>query len=85
MKFQFIRNFGKNLKKNTKIEPTTDNIAYITMMLQNTCPYTKYDNRGRHSSYYTFRLEETLITVVVDADTHKVLTAILENHNRGWK
>lgn len=82
--FCFIKTFAKNLKKNTGISPNNDNLAYIKMMLQNISPYTKYDNKGRHSSYYTFRLEEKLITVVVDADSKKVVTAVLETHNRGW-
>ena len=82
--FCFISSFGRNLKKNTGIIPNKDNLAYIKMMLQNSDPYTKYDEKGRHSSYYTFILEEKLITVVVDADTNKVLTAVIETHRRGW-
>lgn len=81
-RYKFVKSFGKNLKKNTNIDFTEDNAAYIKSICENTEPYTKIDNKGRHSSYFTFRLEDILITVVCDADSKVIITAIIETHNR---
>lgn len=83
--FTFISSFARNLKKNTGIEPTSDNLAYIKMIVQTISPHVKYDDKGRHSSYYTCRLEDKLITVVVDADTKRILTAVVEKHKRHYE
>lgn len=56
--------------------------AYIKSICENTEPYTKIDNKGRHSEYFTFRLENKLITLVCDADSKVIITAIIETHNR---
>ena len=44
--------------------------------------YRKIDNKGRDSEYFTFRIQGILVTIVCDARTHKVLTGIIETHNR---
>ena len=81
-RYKFTKSFGNNLFKNTGLSLTEDNAAYIKSICENTEPYTKIDNKGRHSEYFTFRLEDKLITVVCDADTKIIITAVIETHNR---
>ena len=56
--------------------------AYILSVLNHTKPHIKYDDKGRHSEYFTLRIFDKLITIVCDADTHKIITCVMETHNR---
>lgn len=78
----FAKSFGQNLKKNTGIGFDEDNAAYIKSVCENTEPYRKIDNKGRHSEYFTFRLADLLITVVCDGTSKKIITAVIETHKR---
>jgi hypothetical protein len=80
--YKFSRNFEKNLLKNTGIVLTEDNAAYIKSVCKETEPYRKIDNKGRHSAYFTFRLEEKLVTLVCDEQKRLIVTCVIETHNR---
>lgn len=80
--YKFTKSFPNNLYKNTGIQLDDDGAAYIKSICENTKPYTKIDNKGRHSEYFTFRFCEKLITVVCDADSKYIITAIIETHDR---
>lgn len=80
--YSFIKSFPRNFKKNIGIEPSSDDLAYIKSVCEGTEPYRKVDNKGRNSEYFTFLLNDTLVTVVCDACTKRILTAVIEVHNR---
>lgn len=74
--------FKSVFTERTGLKLTEDNIAYIKSVCDNTEPYHIIDNKGRDTNYFTFRLEEKLITLVCDAKTKKIITVVLETHNR---
>ena len=80
--YSFTKSFYARFPEHTGIELTEDSLAEIKAILENTKPYRKIDNKGRDSEYFTFRIQGVLVTVVCDARSHKVLTGVLETHNR---
>lgn len=80
--YQFTKSFFIKFPEHTGIDLTEDTMAEIKAILENTEPYRKIDNKGRDSEYFTFRIQNKLVTVVCDARSHKVLTGIIETHNR---
>lgn len=56
--------------------------THILNVLYTTKPHIKYDNKGRHSEYFTLRVDGKLLTIVCDADTHKIITCVIETHSR---
>jgi len=80
--YQFTAYFFKVFASRTGLELTEDNKALILSVCQNTEPHKKIDNKGRYSEYFTFRIENKLITIVCDAKTKKIVTCILETHRR---
>ena len=83
-KYSFVSTFSKNFLKNIGYEPSGEVLKYIRDKVKETPFHTKIDSMGRHSEYHTFSLYDKLVTVVVDADTKKIITAIIETHKRGW-
>lgn len=81
-RYKFTRSFPNNLLKNTGIQLDEDGKAFIKSICENTEPYTKIDNKGRHSEYFTFRMDDKLITIVCDADSKFIITGIIETHDR---
>ena len=80
--YQFTQTFLKKFPEHTGIEVTEDVLAEIKASLSMTTPHRKIDNKGRDSEYFTFCLQGVLVTIVCDAETHKVLTGVIETHNR---
>lgn len=80
--YKFSKNFASNLLKNTGIILNEDNAAYIKSICENTEPYRKIDNKGRRSEYFTFRMEDKLVTLVCDAGKKLIVTCIIETHDR---
>lgn len=80
--YQFTKSFLNRFPEHTGITLDTDTLAEIKAVLDVTTPYRKIDNKGRDSEYFTFRIQGVLVTIVCDARTHKVLTGIIETHNR---
>ena len=80
--YKFIKSFPDNILKNTGIHLSEDDKALILSICENTEPHRKVDNKGRYSEYFTFKLRDILITVVCDANTKCIITAVLETHNR---
>lgn len=80
--YSFVKSFEDNFTKNTGLTLSGDDFAYIKSICENTEPYRKIDNKGRDSEYFTFLLNKVLITVVCDAKSKKILTAVIETHNR---
>lgn len=80
--YTFTKSFGANLQKNTNLKFNEDNAAYIKLVCNTTEPYRKIDEKGRNSEYFTFLLEDILITVVCDGHSKKIITAIIETHKR---
>lgn len=70
----FVERFGFNLDE--------DIIAYIKCICKNQEPHVKIDDKGRYSEYFTFRLNEKLITIVCDHITKKIVTCFEETHRR---
>ena len=83
-KYTFVKTFSKNFLKNIGYEPSSEVLKYIREKVSATPSHTKIDSLGRHSEYHTFSLYDKLVTVVVDADTNRIITAIIETHKRGW-
>ena len=81
-RYFFIKRFGEFLYKNTGLKFTEDLRAYILANVNVTNPHKKIDNKGRYSEYYTFPYENVLLTIVVDGNTKKILTAVIETHRR---
>lgn len=81
-RYKFIRSFPDNMFRNTGITLDDDGKAYIKCVCENSEPHTKVDNKGRHSEYFTFTFQDTLITVVCDANTKFIITAVIETHKR---
>ena len=82
IRYSFTKYFLKVYSERVGVPLSEDSRAYIFSVLQNTKPHTKYDNKGRHSEYFTLRIENKLITIVCDADTHKIITCVIETHHR---
>lgn len=80
--YKFSATFGNNLTKNTGILPNEENLAYIKANCEIIEPHKKIDNKGRFSAYFTFRVENKLITVVADEKRKLLVTAIIETHGR---
>ena len=53
-KYTFTTTFINNLKTRIGVDFTEDIEAYIRMMMDNTKPHKKVDNKNRHSEYFTF-------------------------------
>lgn len=81
-RYTFTLYFYKVFRERTGLELTEDNRAYILGFCSTTVPHKKIDDKGRYSEYFTMRLNEELITVVCDANTHKIITCIMETHHR---
>lgn len=80
--YSFTKYFYKVFKERVGCELDEDSRAYILSVCQNSEPHKKVDSRGRFSEYFTLRVNDKLITVVCDADTHKIITCVLETHSR---
>ena len=80
--YQFTPSFLKRFPEHTGISITEDILAEIKASMSTMIPYRKIDNKGRDSEYFTFCLQGVLVTIVCDAITHKILTGIIETHNR---
>jgi hypothetical protein len=80
--YQFTKIFLKKFPEHTGIEITEDVLAEIKASINATEPHRKIDNKGRDTEYFTFRLQGVLVTIVCDTNTHKILTGIIETHNR---
>ena len=80
--YSFTKYFLKVYEERVGVPLTEDSRAYILSVLQTTKPHIKYDDKGRHSEYFTLRVEDKLITIVCDADSHKIITCIIETHHR---
>lgn len=81
-KYVFTKTFIENLKSRIGIDLNEDNEAYIRMMMENTKPHKKIDNKNRHSEYFTFFIEDILTTIVCDGISKKVVTCFEETHRR---
>jgi len=80
--YSFTKYFYQVYAERVGVPLNEDSRAYILSVLKTTEPHTKYDNKGRHSEYFTLRVEDKLITIVCDADTHKIITCVIETHHR---
>lgn len=80
--YSFTKYFLKVYEERVGVPLNEDSRAYILSVLQTTNPHIKYDDKGRHSEYFTLRVEDKLITIVCDADSHKIITCIIETHHR---
>lgn len=81
-RYSFTKYFYKVFSERVGGNLDEDSRAYILSVCQNSQPHRKIDNKGRHSEYFTMRVDDKLITVVCDADTHKIITCVLETHHR---
>lgn len=81
-RYSFTKYFYKVFQERVGEELDEDTRAYILSVCTNTKPHKKVDNKGRYSEYFTMRVDSHLITVVCDANTHKIITCILETHHR---
>lgn len=81
-KYTFTNYFNKVFQERTGLELNEDRQALILMACQNYKPHRKIDNKGRNSEYFTIRIDERLVTIVCDSVTHKIITCIIETHNR---
>ena len=80
--YEFTKYFEKIFKEHTGINLDEDTRAQIMANIKNITPHKKIDDKGRYSEYFTFRLNDKLVTIVCDAHTHKIITGILETHYR---
>ena len=80
--YSFTKYFLKVYQERVGVPLNEDSRAYILSVLKSTNPHIKYDDKGRHSEYFTLRVEDKLITIVCDADSHKIITCIIETHHR---
>lgn len=80
--YEFAKIFFDRFPKHTGIAINEDVLAEIKASMSMTEPYRKIDNKGRDSEYFTFRLCGVLVTIVCDAENHKILTGIIETHER---
>jgi hypothetical protein len=80
--YSITKCFRDNLYERTGSQPTEDNLAYILSVCNTQVPHKKIDDKGRPSAYFTFTLNGTLVTVVCDYQTKKVITCIKETHHR---
>lgn len=80
--YSFTKYFLKVYEERVGVPLNEDSRAYILSVLKSTNPHIKYDDKGRHSEYFTLRVEDKLITIVCDADSHKIITCIIETHHR---
>lgn len=82
IKYSFSKYFLDIFEQRIGFKLSDDDKAYILMICKNIKPHKKIDNKGRNSEYFTFRLKDTLITIVCDGNTHKIITCIKETHLR---
>ncbi len=80
--YQFTQTFLKRFPENTGISLDDDILMEIKASIATMNPYRKIDNKGRDSEYFTFSICGILVTIVCSADTHKILTGIIETHDR---
>lgn len=81
-RYSFTNYFYKVFYKRVGIELDDDTRAYILSVCHNSEPHRKIDNKGRNSEYFTMRVNDQLITVVCDGNTHKIITCVIETHHR---
>lgn len=79
---KYASSFFHNFYKNTGLELDSDDKAYILSICNETEPYSKIDNKGRHSEYFTFSVKNVLVTIVCDSISKVIITGVLETHNR---
>lgn len=80
--YSFTNYFYKVFQERIGIELDEDARAFVLSVCQNSEPHRKVDNKGRYSEYFTMRIQDKLITVVCDANTHKIITCVIETHHR---
>lgn len=85
IKYVFTKTFIENLKSRIGVDFNEDNEAYIRMMMENTKPHKKVDNKNRYSEYFTFFIEDVLTTIVCDGHSKKVVTCFEETHRRFFR
>lgn len=81
-RYSFSKYFLDIFEQRIGFTLTDDDKAYILGVCYQCTPHKKIDNKGRNSEYFTFRLNDTLITIVCDGESHKIITCIKETHNR---
>lgn len=81
IRFKFTNYFRQVFEERVGLQLDEDLSSIVLANLQTVVPHKKIDNKGRNSEYYTFVVEEKLITCVVDGNTHKVITCVLEDHH----
>lgn len=82
IKYTFTKCFYDRFKDRVGAPLTEDTRAYILSVCQNSTPHRKVDDKGRYSEYFTMRINDKLITIVCDANTHKIITCVIETHKR---
>lgn len=80
--YSFTNYFYKVFQERIGIELDEDTRAFVLSVCQNSEPHRKVDNKGRYSEYFTMRIQDKLITIVCDANTHKIITCVIETHHR---
>lgn len=81
-RYSFTNYFYKVFYERVGIKLDEDTRAFILGVCHNSEPHRKVDNRGRYSEYFTMRVNDKLITVVCDANSHKIITCVIETHHR---
>lgn len=81
-RYSFTNYFYKVFQERIGIELDEDTRAFVLSVCQNSEPHRKVDNKGRYSEYFTMRIQDKLITIVCDANTHKIITCVIETHHR---
>lgn len=80
--YSFTKYFYNKFKERLGCDLNEDDRAYILSVCNASEPHRKVDSKGRYSEYFTMRIQEKLITVVCDANTHKIITCVIETHKR---
>lgn len=80
--YSFTKVFKERFEERLNEAFTEDNQAYILAQISLGTPHRKIDNKGRYSEYFTFIINEKLVTIVCDQISHKIITLILELHER---
>ncbi len=81
-RYSFTNYFYRVFQERVGIELDEDTRALILSVCYNSEPHRKVDNKGRYSEYFTMRIQDKLITIVCDANTHKIITCVIETHHR---
>ena len=81
-RYSFTSYFIKVFSERIGFNLSDDDKAYILAICNSRTPHKKIDNKGRNSEYFTFRMNNVLITIVCDGDTHKIITCVQETHHR---